>query len=140
MFPEASDCRQSLELGKHDATTTHKSWPWFLVGMGTVYLAFRTWDMLSMAQFSSQSYTYGESTLPWIGFGVVLTIPFIPASFILPSKGKINPTGEGLDLDCYRTGYVRKARLKNTASLLFGESVALAGYFLLGMIVVSSMY
>ena len=139
LFPETYTCEQSLELGKYDATMLYKSWPWFLVGIGTGFLAFRTLTMITAAQASSQSYENPGTNALWLAFGLVIALPYIPASALFPFRATAYPMKEGLDLDCYQKGYIRKARLKNCGSLLLGETVAFGGLLLLAFNIAENM-
>jgi hypothetical protein len=44
----------------------------------------------------------------------------------LPKRTDISPSFSGVEWECYRDGYKRRARLKNTGALLLGELTVFA--------------
>jgi hypothetical protein len=133
LFSETLDCQHSFELGENNAKEMHSSWPWYVLGIGSVILAGRAYDELSYLGFRMwlEGNTHYDDpwvrALPFIGLAVVLSVPFIPALFLSTKRENIFPPFGGVDLECYRDGYVKKARLKNSGALLLGELTMFAG-------------
>jgi hypothetical protein len=115
-FAETYSSEQSFRFGENDAAADYKIWPWFLAGFACQYLALATYGMIE-TRIESRS-----SALPSIAYAAVLSLPLFPALF--QSNRRITSDIAGIDLGSYRKGYVRKARQKSVAAIIFGEAVS----------------
>lgn len=108
LFSETLDCQQSFELGKVGATEKHRVSAWYFLGFGNVFAALFVGNLFEDSYQGSQ-----------LAFTVVLSIPFI-AAFLSPRRETISPSSGGVELECYRDGYKRRASWKNCGALLLG--------------------
>ncbi len=134
LFSETLDCQQSFELGKIDAKEKHTVWAWYWLGIASGLLAqgsvYATID-------PDEDSASASSILGTLG-GYVFTIsPFVPA-LLLPKRENISPYSSGVDLECYRDGYKRRAKWKNCGALLLGELTAYGVVYVVGFIVIMS--
>ncbi len=116
LFSETLDCQQSFELGKVGAKEEHKIWGWCLLGIGT--------GILGGGAVFVTSVESADKSLPPLLF-VIQTATFVPA-LVFPTRNNISPRSSGVDLECYRDGYKRRARWKNLSALLLCELPAFA--------------
>ncbi len=132
LFAETLDCQQSFELGKINAKEEHRFWWWYFLGVGSLVSTLGlVWPVANM-----------DSGNPWlyplvIGSLVVTIAPFVPA-LLFPKRENISlPFGAGdeVDLECYRDGYIRKARMKNAGAVLLGNVTTQGALYVVGMIV-----
>ena len=113
LFPETLDCSQSFELGKIVAKEEYKAcgWYWLGIGLNALYL---------VGYIPSIAYNDVATILFGSGILVIHTSALI-AAMALPKRSDISPSSSGVELKCYRDGYIRRARWKNCGALLLGD-------------------
>ena len=135
LFSETLDCQQSFELGKNDAKEEHKVWGWYLLGVGS------SASVVGIGWFRGGGDLYAPWNTVLLGVAAVTAIvPFIPA-LLFPRRENISrPVGavDEVDMECYRDGYTRRARLKNAGAVLLGDLTVSSVEFLVTMIIVFS--
>ena len=124
LFSETLDCQQSFELGKTDAKEEHGVWGWYFLGIGI--------NALNLLQLTTQG---DDVAMSLIGSGVfVIDTAALIAAMALPKRSDISPSSSGVELKCYRDGYIRRARWKNCGALLLGDLTGFIVYFALAWV------
>ena len=131
LFSETLDCQQSFELGKADAKEEHRFWAWYVLGIGTAVAAPFVVTLVS-TMLTDDDTDSGYESGPITAI-VVLSIPVISA-FLSPRRETISSSSGGVELECYRDGYKRRASWKNCGALLLGGLTVFAGVFVGGFV------
>ena len=124
LFSETLDCQQSFELGKVAAKEEHGVWGWYLLGIGI--------NVLGTLPLYTMGYSLMVDAL-FVGLLVINTATFVPA-ILLPKRSNISPSFSGVELECYRDGYKRRASWKNCGAVLLGELTSQAVVFVVSML------
>jgi hypothetical protein len=129
LFSETLDCQQSFEVGKIDARSEHRLLRWYGAGAGFVFAAWVTALFLDLLIFDSNiNLDSGWSpTLPIVGAAITLAIPF-GLAFWSAGRTYSYPIGGELDQECYRDGYKKTLRWRNSVAVLLGELVVVTGF------------
>ena len=128
LFAETLDCQLSFDLGRATCMAEHRSWRWILLGMG---YAVPVWGLNYLGEggylgsFGSRFYDSDNARL------IAVLAPVL-VGFHYPRRGTIpHPVGTEVDLECYKEGYLRIAKLKNAGAVALGEISILVLFFAL---------
>jgi hypothetical protein len=126
LFSETLDCQQSFDLGKTDAVAEYRFFRWYGAGVGFVFLGWLSALFLDFLAYESPYFGSAWSpTLPLAGAAVTLVFPFVQVVWSA-ERSYSNPVG-ALEVECYRDGYKKTMRRRNSGAVLLGELMAVAG-------------
>lgn len=126
------DCDASYELGRQEARQV-SSWGWFWASFGASALLYTG---VLMYEFSYSSDEEDGMWLLGIGGPAAFSLSILIPLLATPQPKSL-PGGTDFDADCYRQGYIKKLRGKNTTASFLGfaaGSILASGYIYIAAI------